>query len=71
LNSLDYSNNPLTIQSIQVQRFLDRFNIINRNNSIYQDNQNVHDVTLGLDATRVESKAQVSPVRDNHTKNYL
>jgi Leucine-rich repeat (LRR) protein len=46
LNSLDYSNNPLTIQSIQVQRFLDRFNIINRNNSIYQDKQNVHDVTI-------------------------
>jgi Leucine-rich repeat (LRR) protein len=46
LNLFLYSNNPLTIQSIQVQRFLDRFTIFNKNNNIYQDKQNVHDVTI-------------------------
>jgi hypothetical protein len=46
LNFLDYSDNPLIIQSNQVQRFLNRFYIINKKNNIYHDNQNVHDVTI-------------------------
>jgi hypothetical protein len=46
LYKLDYFNNPLSLQSIQVQRFLDRLNIINPKNSIYKDGQNVHDVTI-------------------------
>jgi Leucine-rich repeat (LRR) protein len=46
LVSLEYYGNPLTIQSIQVQRFLDRFMTFNKNNSIYQDKQNIHDVTI-------------------------
>ena len=46
LYSLSYCDNPLTIQSIQVERFLDRFITFNKNNSIYQDKQNVHDITI-------------------------
>jgi Leucine-rich repeat (LRR) protein len=44
---LSYCDNPFNIQSIQVQRFFDRFFIYsNKNNNIYQDKQNVHDVTI-------------------------
>jgi hypothetical protein len=46
LTKLMYQNNPLTIQSIQVQRFLHRFNRASKNNNIYHDKQNVHDVTI-------------------------
>jgi internalin A len=43
---LCYYDNPLSLQSVQVHRFLDRLNIINPSSSIYQDGQNVHDVTI-------------------------
>jgi Leucine-rich repeat (LRR) protein len=47
LYSLNYQNNPLITQSIQVQRFINRFININKNNKgIYQDKQNVHDITV-------------------------
>ena len=45
LEYLNYSNNPLAIQNIQVQRFLDRIQT-NRNSSVYDDNQNVHNSTI-------------------------
>jgi Leucine-rich repeat (LRR) protein len=46
LRLLNYSNNPLTIQSIQVQRFINHFINPDKKNNIYQDKQNVHDVTI-------------------------
>jgi hypothetical protein len=45
LTSLDYSPNPLEIQTVQIERLLNRINA-NHNASIYNDNQNVHDVTI-------------------------
>lgn len=43
-----YGNNPLNPPSIQVIRALERIerNLKNNNNSIYNDTQNVHDVTI-------------------------
>ena len=51
LHELRYSDNPLDIQTIQVQRFLARFDrpIINRcrtDKSIYANTQNVHDIHI-------------------------
>ncbi len=45
LIGFSYNNNPLDVQTMQVQRFLDR---LDRNlySSIYGDNQNVHDTTI-------------------------
>ena len=46
LSDLRSDGNPLQIQTIQVQRFLDRLNRVNRDSSIYHDKQNVHDITI-------------------------
>ena len=45
LRYLNYSLNPLEIQTVQIERLLNRINA-NHNSSIYNDNQNVHDVTI-------------------------
>ena len=45
LTIVNYYNNPLENQTIQVRRFLDRINT-NRNSSIYYDRQNVHDTEI-------------------------
>lgn len=48
LRVFNYSNNPLDIQTIQVQRFLERIGFGNRrvNQSIYTDAQSVHDTHI-------------------------
>jgi hypothetical protein len=45
LYSLKFYDNPLAVQSIQVQRFIERFGY-KKNNSVYHDKQNVHDITI-------------------------
>ncbi len=45
LNIIGYSNNPIEIPTLQIQRMLDRI-YSNRKSSIYNDNQNVHDTEI-------------------------
>ncbi len=45
LCEFDFSNNPIEIPTIQIQRILNRIKT-NRNSSIYNDNQNVHDTEI-------------------------
>ncbi len=45
LKNIDYHNNPIEIPTIQIQRMLNRINT-NRDSSIYNDNQNVHDTEI-------------------------
>ncbi len=45
LNYIDYSINPIEIPTLQIQRMLARIET-NRNSSIYNDNQNVHDTEI-------------------------
>ncbi len=45
LIEIDYSDNPIEIPTIQIQRILNRIKS-NRNSSIYDDNQNVHDTEI-------------------------
>lgn len=40
-----FTGNPIETPTIQVQRFLDRFQI-NQNTSVYHDKQNVHDIEI-------------------------
>ncbi len=42
---IDYSNNPIEIPTVQIQRMLNRIQS-NRNSSIYNDKQNVHDTEI-------------------------
>ena len=52
LINMEYSRNPLDIQTIQVQRFLEEYQIrrrvilTNSSETIYSDTQNIHDVTI-------------------------
>ena len=46
LRSLHYANNPLGIQTIQVQRFLNHIDRVKTNKSIYSDAQNVHNIHI-------------------------
>ena len=63
LTSLLYSNNPLNIQTVQVQRFLTRFEAPRRYSSrthtqtVYTNSQNVHD--LHVQKTVCESLARL------------
>ena len=45
LNNLFYFDNPLEIQNVQIERLLERINS-NKKSSIYDDGQNVHDITI-------------------------
>ncbi len=45
LCEFDFSNNPIEIPTIQIQRILNRIKT-NRNSSIYNDKQNVHDTEI-------------------------
>ncbi len=45
LRHFDHSGNPIEIPTIQIQRVLNRIRS-NRNSSIYNDNQNVHDTEI-------------------------
>ncbi len=45
LRYFNYTGNPIEIPTIQIQRMLNRINT-NRNSSIYNDNQNVHDTEI-------------------------
>ncbi len=45
LKHIDYHGNPIEIPTIQVQRMLNRINT-NRDSSIYNDSQNVHDTEI-------------------------
>jgi Leucine-rich repeat (LRR) protein len=45
LISIDYSDNPIEIQNIQIERILDRMQI-NKKSSVYKDKQNVHDIAI-------------------------
>ncbi len=45
LTYIDYSDNPIEIPTIQIQRMLNRIDS-NRKSSIYDDNQNVHDTEI-------------------------
>ncbi len=45
LRYIDYSGNPIEIPTFQIQRMLNRIDS-NSNSSIYNDNQNVHDIEI-------------------------
>ncbi len=45
LNDINYVGNPIEIPTMQIQRMLNRIDT-NRNSSIYNDNQNVHDTEI-------------------------
>ncbi len=45
LNKIFYSNNPIEIPTLQIQRMLNRIDS-NCKSSIYYDNQNVHDIEI-------------------------
>ncbi len=45
LNEINYSDNPIEIPTIQIQRILNRIDS-NRKSSIYYDKQNVHDTEI-------------------------
>ncbi len=45
LNNINYSENPIEIPTIQIQRILNRIHS-NRKSSIYNDKQNVHDTEI-------------------------
>ncbi len=45
MDFINYSDNPIEIPTVQIQRMLNRINT-NRNSSIYKDGQNVHDTEI-------------------------